>query len=242
MSYMLNKPFPPRRVFFVLLIIDVGVGALHLLYSSDPKIGSFFNLAHEENLPTWYSSFQFLLVAVAGIFCYLVERPGEKHKSGSWGWLIVALCMLGLAIDETFQFHEALINQVMSGQAGENLRHYFGVTKDTDSLLWTVVFAPGMILAGTGLIMFYYSRFQSNRFLYRLSITPLIFLALSAGLEFLEAKILSYPAEDPMIRYRQLIFVEEMAELFAASLFVWIHYQYWVWKGSHYQFSDAGEL
>jgi len=46
-----------------------------------------------------------------------------------------------------------------------------------------------------------------------------------------------------MVRYRQFIFIEEMAELVAASLFVWIHYQYAMWwRASHYQFSDAGEL
>ena len=53
----------PRKVLVLLLLMDVGVGALHILFSSDLEIGAFFNLAHEENLPTWYSSFQFLLVA-----------------------------------------------------------------------------------------------------------------------------------------------------------------------------------
>jgi hypothetical protein len=224
---------PPRRVLLILLLIDVGVGFLHLLLSKDPEIGSFFNLAHENNLPTWYSSFQFFLVAGAGCFCYSVEKSKQKEKSGSWGWLLVALCMLGLAIDETLQIHEALINQVMSGDAGNNLREFFGVTKDTDSLLWTVVFAPGLIIAGTGLITFYYSRLKSNKLLFRLSMLPLILLTFSALLEYVEAKALSSFAEDSMIRYQQLIFIEEMAELFAASLFVWIHYQYGVWRHTH---------
>ena len=206
-------------------------------------MGSFFNLAHEENLPTWYSSFQFLLVSVAAVFCYAVEKTVSPLKTVGWGWLVVALCMLGLAIDETFQIHEALIDQVMSGKAGNNLRHFFGTTQDTDSLLWTVTFAPVMILAATGLILFYYSRLRSNRSLFRLSLLPLCLLALSAGLEFMEAKTLSSFAQDPMVRYRQFIFIEEMAELVAASLFVWIHYQYAMWwRASHYQFSDAGEL
>ena len=42
--------------------------------------------------------------------------------------------------------------------------------------------------------------------------------------------------------YQQFTFIEEMAELVAASIFVWIHYQYAIWWGTHYQFSDAGEL
>ena len=136
-------------------------------------MGAYFNLAHEQNLPTWYSSFQFLLVAGAGYFCHVAENATNKHTSGSWGWMVVALCMLGLAVDETLQIHEALINQVMSGNAGGNLRQFFGVTKDTDSLLWTIIFAPVMILAGTGLIMFYYSRLRNNGLLFRLSLLPL---------------------------------------------------------------------
>ncbi len=223
----------PRKVLVFLLLMDAGVGALHILFSSNPGVGSFFNLAHEENLPTWYSSLQFLLVAGAAVFCYVVEKAVSPKKTVGWGWLVVALCMLGLAIDETLQIHEALIDQVMSGQAGNNLRHFFGVTRDTDSLLWTVVFAPGMILAATALILFYYSRLRSNRFLFRLSLLPLCLLAVSAGLEFMEAKILSSLVEDPMLWYRLFTFVEEMAELVAASLFVWIHYQYATGRGSN---------
>jgi hypothetical protein len=30
--------------------MDAGMGVLHLLFSTDPEMGSFFNLAHEENL------------------------------------------------------------------------------------------------------------------------------------------------------------------------------------------------
>lgn len=218
----------PARVLITLLLIDMGVGAMHLIFSTDPAIGSFFNLAHEENLPTWYSSFQFLLVSGAGWFCYAVEKSSNNHKSASWGWLVVALCMLGLAIDETFQIHEAVINQIMSGKPGDNLRQYFGATKETDSLLWTVVFAPAIILAGTGLLIFYYSRSCNNISLFQLSFIPLGLLVLSAGLEFVEAKILNSLSEKFMARYRMLAFIEEMAELFAASLFVWIHYRYGV--------------
>ena len=218
----------PKKVLVVLLLLDAGVGVLHLIFSSHSEMGWFFNLTYEENLPTLYSSFQFLLVAGAAVFCYTAEKRTSPHNT--WGWLVVAFCMLGLAIDESLQIHEVLIDQVMSGQAGDNLRHYFGATKQTDSLLWTVVFAPVMILAGTGLIMFYYSRLQSNRSLFLLALLPLCLLALSAGLEFVEAKLLSTLAEDSMARYQQFSFIEEMAELVSATFFVWIHYSYGIWR------------
>ena len=130
----------------------------------------------------------------------------------------------------------------MSGKAGDNLRYYFGATRETDSLLWTVVFAPVIILAGTGLILFYYSRLQGNRFLFRCSLLPLCLLAFAAGLEFIEAKTLGSLTEDSMTLYRLFSFIEEMAELVSATFFIWIHYQYAIWRGSHYHFTDAGEL
>ena len=159
-----------------------------------------------------------------------VIRQKKKSPHKPWGWLVVAFCMLGLAFDESLQIHEVLIDKIMSGQAGDNLRNYFGATQETAWLLWTVVFAPVMILAGTGLIMFYYSRLQSNRSLFLLALLPLCLLALSAGLEFVEAKVLSTLAEDSMARYQQFSFIEEMAEFVSATFFVWIHYQYGVWR------------
>lgn len=218
----------PARVLLVLLLMDAGVGALHLLFLSDPEWGTMFNLAHEENFPTCYSSFLFLLGAGAGWFCYVVEKKSSPKKP--WGWLLVAFGFLGLAMDEILQVHETLIDLVMNGYAGNNLRQYFGVTQDTDSLLWTVVFAPVIILAATALIMFYYSRLCKNLPLFRISLLPAGLLALSAGLEFVEAKTLSSSAQDSMTRYWQFIFIEEMVEFIAASLFIWIHYKYALWR------------
>ena len=222
------KYMQPSRVLLVLLLMDAGVGALHLLFLSDPEWGTMFNMAYEENFPTWYSSFLFLLGAGAGWFCYIVENNSSRKKP--WGWLVVALGMLGLAMDEILQIHESLIDLIMNGSAGDNLRQYFGVTQDTDSLLWTVVFAPVIILAGTALIMFYYSRLHKNLALFRFSILPSGLLVLSAGLEFMEAKTLNSFSQDSLARYWQFIFIEEMLEFVAASLFIWIHYKYAMWQ------------
>ncbi len=227
----MNDTLPsPKKVLVVLLLMDAAVGALHLLFSAHSKMGWFFNLTYEKNLPTIYSSFQFLLVAGAAAFCYVVEKASGLQKI--WGWLVVTFCMLGLAIDESFQIHEVLIDQIMSGPAGENLRYYFGVTRDADSLLWTVVFAPVMILAGTGLMIFYYSRLRSSSHLFPFAFLPLCLLALSAGLEFVEAQILSTLSGDSLILYQQFAFIEEMAELLSATLFLWIHYNYAIWRRS----------
>jgi hypothetical protein len=223
----MNNSVSPKRVLVVLVVTDILMGILHLLFSTHTSVGEFFNLASEENLPTLYSSLQFFLVAMAAVFSYFSEK--EKQALIGYGWLVVAAFMLGLAVDETFQIHEALISKVMAGPAGEGLRNYFGATQDTDSLLWTVVFAPPMILAAVGLMLFYYSRFKHDRQLFTGVLLSLSLLFLAAGLEYLEAKSLSNLVEDSLKRYQLFTFVEEMVELLAASLLVWAHYSYG-WK------------
>ena len=81
----MNDTLPsPKKVLLVLLLLDAGVGILHLLFSSHPEMGWFFNLTYEENLPTLYSSFQFLLVAGAAVFCYTAEKKVLTNLGGGW--------------------------------------------------------------------------------------------------------------------------------------------------------------
>jgi len=214
----------PKQVLTILLLLDGMIGIFFLIFINHQEWSSFFNLAGEDNLPTWYSSFQFFLVGLAAIYCLEAENKSPRKSKYTWAWGGVTILMLALSADETLQIHETLIDEVMSGTAGENLRNYFGATRETDSMLWTVVFAPPMILVGVGLMGFYYSSFKNIPKLFFGSLAALSLLALAAGLEYLEAKILIDAGS--MGQYQFLTFVEEMAEFLAATLLVWVHYSY----------------
>jgi hypothetical protein len=216
----------PKQVLIGLMSLDGALGFLYLFFRDNPEWGLFFNLAAENNLPTWYSSFQFFLVGLASFYCLAAEKRSLSNPTYPWAWGIVGVLMLALSIDETMQIHETLIDKIMSGTAGENLRTYFGATHETDSLLWTVVFAPPMIVVGVGLIWFYFSAFKNNFKLFGGALAALSLLALAAGLEYVEAKVLIGAKEGLMAQYHLLIFIEEMAEFLAATLLVWIHYSY----------------
>jgi hypothetical protein len=223
------EKIPPRQVLIGLLALDAGLGTLHLIFIDHPEWGWFFNLAGENNLPTWYSSFQFFLVALAAFYCLVAEKRFPSNSIFPWAWGVVGILMLALSMDETLQIHEALIDRIMSGTAGENLRTYFGATRETDSLLWTVIFAPPMIVVGVLLMLFYYSVFKNINKLFAGSWAALSLLTVAAGLEYVEAQVLINAGESSMNQYYLLTFIEEMAEFLAATLFVWIHYSYaWV--------------
>ncbi len=220
------KKLTPKQVLIALLAMDGILGILYLMFGDHPEWGAFFNLAAENNLPTWYSSFQFFMVALAAFYCLAAEKYSLKNFAYRWAWGAVGLLMLFLSIDETMEIHETLIDAIMSGTAGENLRVYFGATRETDSLLWTVVFAPPMIVVGVGLMWFYYSVFRNVPALFIGSLAALSLLALAAGLEFVEARVLIHADQNSLDQYHWLTFLEEMAEFIAATVLVWIHYSY----------------
>jgi len=220
------EKFTPKQILIPLLAMDGLLGILYLIFIDHPEWSSFFNLAGENNLPTWYSSFQFFLVALAAFYCLAGEKQFSANSIYPWAWGVVAILMLALSIDETMQIHETLIDAVMSGAAGEKLRTYFGATRETDSLLWTVVFAPPMILVGVGMMGFYLSAFKNVPKLFWGSLAALSLLALAAGFEYLEARVLIDANEGAMNQYHLLTLIEEMAEFLAATLLVWVHYSY----------------
>jgi hypothetical protein len=216
----------PKQVLITFLVMDGVLGVLYLAFGDHSEWGAFLNLAAENNLPTWYSSFQFFLVALTAFYCLAVEKQSLSSSVYPWAWGVVGILMLALSVDETMQIHEALIDGVMSGVAGESLRAYFGATRETDSLLWTVVFAPQMIVVGVGLMWFYYLVFKDISKLFGGALAALSLLVVAAGLEYVEAKVLIDAEEGSMSQYHLLTFVEEMAEFLAATLLVWIHYSY----------------
>jgi hypothetical protein len=218
------KIISPKKLLIALLVMDGVLGILYIVFNGHPKWGTLFNLAAENNLPTWYSSFQFFLAGLSAFYCLVVVKPTQS--TSHWIWGAIGVLMLFLSLDETMEIHEALIDRIMSGPPGENLRAFFGVTHETDSLLWTVVFAPPMIVVGVGMMLFYYSSFKNFPQIFVWSLGGLFFMALAAGLEFVEAKVLTDADESAMNQYFLLTLIEEMAEFLAATLLVWVHYSY----------------
>ncbi len=225
-------PLAPAWVLLAtLLAFDAATLLGHMSLAGNEALGNLFDLDHEANLPTWYSSLKLLLAAAAAMLCYLSEAPraaaeGLKRRSA---WLVVAALMLALSADEAAQIHETLTDWLMSGKAGANFRQAFGANEASDSMLWVVVFSPLMVLAAAALLLFYLARFKSSPLLIASGAVAILLLAGSAFLETREATIAStegFLSTEQWRTYRWYVGFEEMAEQIAVTLLLVTHYHY----------------
>ena len=105
---MTPKRIPRAIVTFFAL--DAIVAALYLVARATGPwrrgVSQFFDLNREGNLPTWFSSMQWLCVAVAlaGFAWRLVRRA----ESGGRPLLALTFLFLCMSLDEVAQIHERL--------------------------------------------------------------------------------------------------------------------------------------
>jgi len=104
---MLRKP--PILVT-ALLVVDA---VLVVAYLADATAGRpwrsltrFLDLDAEDNLPTWYSSMQWMLCGA--IFAVFAWRNARWTVRSSWSLWLLPLLFAGLSLDEVAQVHEWL--------------------------------------------------------------------------------------------------------------------------------------
>jgi len=220
-----HSSLPILTITLSLFSVDFILALLHLFLSNHAHFGAFFNLSQEANLPTWYSSFKLTLAALAAFYCYRIEA----HKKHAWLWLVVALLMLLMSIDETAQIHETLSVWFMNSLAGNRLRIAFEIGAAGGPLLWGIIFAPILILLAGGLLSFYYHRFQNHLNYLWLAGIAILLLFLSFLLEQNQANIagqISNIKLDDIQRYKIMSLFEELCELMAINFFLLIHLAY----------------
>lgn len=88
-----------RRVLYAALAAEALLMALHIpaRIADGAKI---FRVDEESNLPTWFSSSQFLLAALA---CALLAAGDRARR---FGWGVLAAIMLEFSVDEVAELHE----------------------------------------------------------------------------------------------------------------------------------------
>lgn len=87
-------------IFFVFQIIN------NLLFSFDNTfIFRLFDLGDENNIPTYFSSFLFIILAIISWFIAGLEKEGGKKY---YPWIITVFLFIFLGLDEVTQIHEQL--------------------------------------------------------------------------------------------------------------------------------------
>jgi hypothetical protein len=190
-------------LIFIILGAITAYYLVHLRLNFLPKTLVIFNLNMENNIPTWYASFVFLICSASA---WLISISNE-HSHDRFQWKIIATIFLLMSLDEGASLHE-YVGGVIKGFARFEGNLYFA---------WVV---PAMIIIPFGALYFF-------RFWLRLSLKYRLILALAAiiyfggavGMEIIAGSLYEN-GQSKSMSYVSLTVIEESMELSGQWLFL----------------------
>ena len=196
----------------VLYAFGITLGALAVVnFVAAEALGveraEFLRLGVEANLPSWFSTAQLLVVALA--FGLIAWRDVEVRRPGTWAAALPGLFFLLLSADEGAQVHERL-GRVLEAQTG------VGSGLMTGGWMFVAVplYAAFALYAARALAPY----FRGRPLVVRLGVAGCVLFVLSAaGLESLGNLT---AAEDAFSRSVLGVF-EEVGEMLAATTLLW---------------------
>lgn len=194
-------------LLFVLLFFDLLTIIFHFLFGR--SIG-FFNLDKEQNFISLYTGIKFWFGGTVAVLNWVVARS-IKQKEGKRLWLLVALGLFWIGLDDLYYLHERftfVLNNAL-GMGG-----FYG-----ESFNWLLYFSPFIVLAFlifAKLVIFIFKNYKLAA-LFLLGGTLLFVAALGTEI-YGRQLLLSIPI--PVDKYRALIVLEEVFELLGASTFI----------------------
>jgi len=173
-----------------LVVFEIFLGVMHVIVTWKP-LGTYlhetevmFDLDHEGNLSTWFSSAQFLLLGVTLAVIYLLQKQLNPEKPFTWIWLICALGTILLSADEAARIHEWLGTElgwaIDESEPGSLIYHW----DRFPSYYWSIIYVPIALPVAIFLGWFYWKELGSLRYLPILGMA--IFLVGAVVLDFLE--------------------------------------------------------
>lgn len=146
--------FSAKRVFWILMSINLGLILLHLILHGIEFSGSvsesfleavrLFSLDQEANVPTWFA--QTLLLTVATLFGLIGCQIKKTKKSNRWPWFFLSIVFVYLSIDEGSQIHELTI---------EPFQNLFGIDSGLLFFAWIIPVGTVMIISAALLFRFF---------------------------------------------------------------------------------------
>jgi hypothetical protein len=146
-----------------MLAVIVLVAILHNLsqfvFVRHSGIHEFFDVAYEQNFPTWVASIFWFVLSSSAFLCF-------RESTGAWWkrlpWLMVAVIFLGASIDEISELHEnigqMLHEQQIAGGDPELLR------EGSPGSPWIGFFAPFLAVSIIGMLVFFVRTLQRRLF------------------------------------------------------------------------------
>ena len=194
-------------IIVVFLVIASLLGQYILTVEKDTtmvRIINQFDLDHESNIPTFFSSI--LLLASSGLLflAYSTEMDTSKRKY----WLLLSVIFLSLSADEYLSVHEKMIKP-MRELLGTSPLYYFA---------WIIPVIPMLIGLGIYLLRFLRSLPQPIMRLFLLSAA--LYVSGAIGVELLGGYYVYYNSKDTF-SYALIVSLEESLEMIGVILFIY---------------------
>lgn len=193
----------------VLLLLSLAgqVARLHLGVSGDAPLVHWFNVDHEQNVPTTFSV-GLPLVACA-ILLAIARIEQVRRNPDRMRWIVLGLGFGLLAIDEAWQQHERLTHTARSFLGGGNLGYF--------QFAWVL---PGLVVVITLVAYFWaFLRRLPSPFGWRFFIAGCVYVSGAVGCEMLGGRYASIHGLDNL-GYVLLVTAEEGLEMSGVILFI----------------------
>ncbi|MGH7818678.1 MAG: tetratricopeptide repeat protein [Candidatus Binatia bacterium] len=189
----------------LLFAVDVLLVVAHLAWGGD----HFWNLDKEHNLPTWFAGVQLVLVALAALDCFEVEKRSKPVSFPPAGaWALLSLSFFYLSLDETTVLHEGVLrNEIRDLLPPDSLW--------LSLLPWQLVFGPALAVLAALMLALFVTRFLRMPALLNAAVGGLGCWVTAVLLEGLAKPVFMARARG---LYREEVALEEGFELLGATL------------------------
>ncbi|GJL86186.1 MAG: hypothetical protein DHS20C02_19610 [Micavibrio sp.] len=238
MKYTEEKPSDflssGKRLFVISVLIEILLGLGHVWVTWFPELGHhkkmirFFHFDREGNLPSWFSSTQFLVLAAIFGGLYFLQRYQHTGKL----WIVCAAAAVFLSLDEAAAFHELLGTYLGVVSRGASEGTWIHSLQYFPSYYWMMIYVPLALPLSAVILRILYKELQGE---FRMVLAGgIIFVLGAVALDFLEGYYGTpdhkgiYIRGESGIAWVDTALIEEFMEMFGVSLVIYAfirHYE-----------------
>ena len=198
-----------KNIWFALLMVWCALFIAHVSFQlfalSYPSLNElwaykFFDLGLEGNLPTFFSGFLFIILAISSWFCGVFDRYKGLAKKEWLPWMLVSSLLLFISLDEFTQIHE---------QFADPTRELLG-TSGFLFFAWVIPYVLALILLSIYFLPFVLKLSRNAKLLILFGAGMFVFGAV--GLEMVGARLYEAGAGNS-VNYKIVSSFEELFEV-----------------------------
>ena len=147
------------EVFFVLADAFINVAE----WTELGPIRRFFNITREDGVASWFGVTQTWMLGLTGLFLYAVVRADDGARWRRFGWALVGIFFLYMALDDGAMLHERVGTSVKYLLHGEDVDRGTPIAGFFPSYAWQLVFLPVFGAFGLFVLWFLNKELQTTR-------------------------------------------------------------------------------